>query len=113
MAGEVGLIYASDLGYAVSDSPNITRNNLLNQWMSSWNANNLSDWLLGNSRMFTISPSSSDSNSILYFDNLHDSFVFFVNTSQNKNIYPVVYINTSTKIVSGTGTSSNPYILEA
>ena len=102
--GKVGLIYPSDYGYASSDSgcrADISYN-------ASCNNNN---WLSNGTTYWTITPRDSS-----YFANA----TWFIRaesgcvdnlTSAHFGIRPTVYLKSEVTILSGAGTSSNPYKL--
>jgi len=106
--GQVGLMYPSDYGYA-ADMTSCSGTNL-NSYNTSCRS---SDWLYKtNTYGWTISPRALSS---------HASNVFFVtstgylNRSDASITYgarPVVYLSSDVKIVDGTGTDTNPFILE-
>ena len=111
--GKVGLIYASDYGYASSDAE--CRNNLragmtYNAESSSYDTSNVkcknNNWI---SYQWSWTISS-------YLDK-QDIFgiVGYINPSSASGaatVKPSVYLLPSVKIISGDGTSSNPYKLE-
>ena len=101
--GKVGLISASDYGYA---SPSSTCNNDLtyNEKCASKN------WLDLEQGFWTMTPRNSNyfGNAVWYATgyNLGDNV-----TSAAKGIRPAVYLKSNVKILSGDGSKSNPYKL--
>jgi len=91
----IGLMSASDYGFASGPNYNITLNNYSNVV--------LDNWLFGQGyeRTYTTYNSISPSGGITDF---HDN-------SFGAAIRPVVYLNSSVYIISGTGTQSDPYII--
>ena len=99
---KIGLMYASDYGYAASNSYWTTN-------MSSYNSTSIrnNNWMYMGLYEWTISRNSSDS-----------IFAFRVNSTGNlvsNDVYyydfavrPVFYLTSSTTYVSGSGTSSDP-----
>ena len=101
--GKVGLISASDYGYA---SPNYQCNSDV-----TYNTNCADDnWLDLDQGYWTITPRNSNyfGNAVWYATgyNLGDNV-----TSAAKGIRPAVYLKSNVKILSGDGSSSNPYKL--
>lgn len=101
--GKVGLISASDFGYA---SLNSSCNNDLTYNESCANQN----WLNMGQGYWTMTPRNSNyfGNAVWYATgyNLGDNV-----TSAGEGIRPVVYLKSSVVITSGDGTKSNPYKL--
>ena len=113
--GKVGLIYPSDYGYATSGGTDTNRNNCMTIRTSDWNSNSYSDcksnnWLLNLSN-YTITP-----------DVLYSYTVFTINTYGNiigrspvcnlSPIHPTVYLKSTIKVTTGTGSSTDPFILK-
>ena len=101
---EIGLMYASDYGYAAS--PDAWATNLSSYSSSTITSNN---WLYMGAVEWTINPYSSSSN-----------FVFRVHLSgslSGHNAFygyaarPVFYLESNVELNGGTGTSSDPYRL--
>ena len=107
--GMVGLMYPSDYGYAAGKScANGTE-------LRDYNGGCMNkDWLyISNTRQWLMSPGSSHS---------RDVFLVYSSGSVYNGTYgyfcwsslvvrPTFYLTSTTSIVSGTGTSSDPYIL--
>ena len=112
--GKIGLIYASDYGYASTNQE--CRNNLragviyTNNTYDYTNAkckNN--NWLQKNSNYWTMSSSSSDNRMVF-----HEYLKGDINSSwANTNLatFPSLYLTRGAKIINGAGTSNNPYKL--
>ena len=110
--GKVGLIYPSDYGYATSGNSSTTRATCLAKELYNWDGASAcyqNDWLFKSSYMWSLSPYSF----IGYF-------VFFVNSSGSVNrsdangtdgVWPVVYLKSTIKVTTGTGSSDSPFIL--
>ena len=101
---KVGLIYASDYGYAASSSAWTT--NLSSYKNSSITAVN---WLHLNTGGWTITPVSSTSNYIFVLS--QDGSLTYLSTASH-HIYPVFYLKPSIVYAGGSGTSNSPMILE-
>ena len=103
--GKVGLLYPSDYGYASSGcrdgQKSLDRYN--NTVCSSTN------WLFKNAERWLISP-SADYRMRAFYSNDSGS-VYDAGTSADNSVYPVIYLKSSVKITSGTGTESDPYEL--
>ena len=114
--GKVGLIYASDYGYASTYAE--CHNNLrvgvtYNKDTDTWDYTNglckTDNWLAKNSWYWTLSPYSDYSNRVFRVND--DGAITNDNAFRADNIYPSVYLKSNIKITSGTGEKSNPYIL--
>ena len=101
-SGKIGLIYASDYGYA---SGALCANSiLLKKYGNSCMERN---WFDGKFNMSTISPSLSSTDVYYIFSgNLVSRGSPFADVS-----IPVFYLDKDVSIVSGTGTSTDPYLL--
>ena len=113
--GTVGLIYASDYGYAAGKKCVIEENIKSNTY--SCNSNN---WLSSTNTEWTISSSSE---SQVWVINTIDDNTYLYNMYASGNIWaydygdllgivrPTFYLSSDVVITSGTGTSSDPYIV--
>ena len=113
--GKVGLMYPSDYGYATSGGDTTNKKTCLNQILINWENSNYNfcannNWLYVNNHIQWLLTSRSDDNSL--------TFAIFTKGSVSSYapinsiiIKPVVYLKSGTKMLSGTGTSSNPYTL--
>mgnify|MGYP004531557061 FL=1 len=105
--GNVGLMYASDYGYSVLSS-SCTRTTNLGSYNTNACAGNT--WLKKEAYEWTITPKSDDSNRVWSVYNLGN-----VNFNYASNGYvsrPVLYLKSDVKYISGTGTKSDPYIID-
>ena len=116
--GKVGLIYPSDYGYATSGNSSTTRATCLAKELFNWNKVSscyTNDWLLPSSGFkWTLSPHTSSSDEVLFVIGSEYVGSGIVNNdfaNDSKNVYPVVYLKSSIKISSGTGSSTDPFIL--
>lgn len=108
--GKIGLMYASDYGYAAS--PENWKTNL-GSYSNDTNRNN--NWMYMKLQEWTITPYSSAAYSVFYLDYFDDSassgrlslaatgFIYFVR--------PVFYLESNVGLASGNGTLENPYCL--
>ena len=116
--GKVGLMYLSDYGYATSGDANstkYTRDFCLLQTFDSYGDNEsciINNWFFSmGSDQYTMTPryQSSGANSVLMIDDI--GYAFNSLSYKSFAIRPVVYLKTTIKIISGDGSSSNPYVL--
>ena len=126
--GKVGLMYASDYGYATSGGSEDTRSKCLNENLNFWKNYNPdvfveetdhpncyeNDWLLLTSAdcdNWTISPAS-------HFADARDVFTVDRSYVSNEYIYlasvvrPSVYLKSDVMVVDGNGSKDSPWILE-
>ena len=113
--GKVGLMYPSDYGYATSGSNTTNRSTCLNTNLSRWNSysdcyNN--DWLyIGDMWQYTMTPRA---NSVISYQSFHCHNGGHVGADAvgiKGYVIPVVYLLSSVRIISGIGSSSDPFIL--
>ena len=112
--GKVGLIYLSDYGYATSGNSSTTRATCLTKELYNWDTVSAcyqNDWLSPENQVkkWSISP-----------DSYYTSYVFIINSgvvrdsdayNSDHDVYPVVYLKSTINITSGTGSSTDPFIL--
>ena len=104
--GKVGLMYPSDYAYATDLSLCTT---------SGYNYNTSSncygkDWLYNSAYQWNIAPYSSDAYNVFYVGST--GYVGKIYARSTRGVRPAVYLKSNVAIVSGEGTSSNPYQLE-
>ncbi len=115
--GKVGLMYPSDYGYATSGGSTTNRNSCLAKEIYGWNDSSYtdcknSDWLYNLSdSQWTISPwaYSLNANDVFFVD--VNGRVFNGSARLAVAVRPSVYLLSDVKILSGDGSSSNPFIL--
>ncbi len=108
--GKIGLIYPSDIGYAVAGNISSPRKICLNTALNAWNDDcKNSDWL--NIRIPTITPYQASNANLLYVVCNHNP-IYVIPTYYDIDIFPSVYLLSSVTSKTGTGTKTNPYILE-
>ena len=113
--GPVALTYLSDYGYASTDSECriniraglIDNNGTINYDNSKCKNNN---WLFKSNNYWTISPNLINSNVIFRIVNKGAGSYYY--SYSPHVIYPSVYLKSNVVIKSGTGTSTDPYILK-
>ena len=115
--GKIGLIYASDYGYASTNigcRSDLRTGQFYNADSKIYDYTNAkcknNNWLYKTSHYWTISP---------YYDNSYNVFVVTIESVVNIGsafgsyaIYPTVYLKQNTIIKTGNGSKSNPYILK-
>ena len=113
--GKVGLMYPSDYGYATSGGSSTNRNSCLAKELYNWDSSGYSDcknndWMYnGNIWQWTMSPRADYSTNVFRVSNTG-----YVSSYGAYNTYagrPVVYLKSTIKVISGSGTTSSPYIL--
>ena len=112
--GKVGLMYPSDYGYATSGGTTTNRASCLAKEIYNWDDSSVSDcknndWLLLNTWQWTISPRAGDSDYV--FRVITAGFVSSNNANAISAARPVVHLKSTIKVISGSGTTSSPYIL--
>ena len=110
--GKVGLIYPSDYGYATSGNSSTTRATCLAKELYNWDGASAcyqNDWLFKSSYMWSLSPYSSSSNSV--FDVSSSGYVNSNYATNAYGVWPVVYLKSTIKVTTGTGSSDSPFIL--
>ena len=110
--GKVGLIYPSDYGYATSGSSSTTRATCLAKELYNWDGASAcyqNDWLFKSATYWSLSPYSSYSYRVFSV-----SYSGFVSNNDSYNafgVWPVVHLKSTINITSGTGSSTDPFIL--
>ena len=113
--GKVGLMYPSDYGYATSGGSSTNRASCMAQALYNWESSSYSDcknndWLYNSSTtQWTMSPRAINSSNVFYVN--YSGFFYTDNVHANKTARPVVYLKSTIKVISGSGTTSSPYIL--
>ena len=100
--GKIGLMYSSDYGYASTDIK--CRNNLSSSFCKN------SNWLFNSSYQWTISSASYGVSVTLAIVDTGE--IVRSQTKYTQCNRPSLYLKSNAQIVSGTGTSTDPYILK-
>ena len=125
--GKVGLIYASDYGYATSGGTIANRATCLQTALNNWKNSDVSDckdnnylykssqvqWLLnfGNGdRVLNIDIKGKVGYTAAFSGKYHVELAITFD-NQNVNVYPSLYLKSNISISAGTGSSSDPYQL--
>ena len=106
---KIGLMYASDYGFAASPSAwTTTLNNYDGNDVNGTSINTI-NWMYMGYSEWTISRSSSDSNFVFYLYNYGDVSNYIVNYRYGSR--PVMYLKTSALYAGGSGTKNSPVTL--
>ena len=114
--GNIGLMYVSDYAYATNGGGNIfdyescLSYNLGSQGWNSYDECYLNDWLYNLNVLlrWTMTATSSEW-SYIYIN--YDTSVSILQAQIPASVFPAAYLSTNVKITSGTGSSSDPFIL--
>ena len=111
--GKVGLMYPSDYGYTTSGQNKRNRGECINSSeMRYWHNNSLcarNSWHK-RIRQWTLTPTSRLEAYGVYLIRAPGDVVYLKDVFKAA-VFPAVYLKSTVKIVSGTGTSGDPYIL--
>ena len=114
--GKVGLIYASDYGYASTNSEchenlrvGVTYDTANDKWDYTNGKCKTDNWLFKNSWYWTLSPYSGGSDDV--FDVTGDGAVSSNDAFNSCGVLPAVFLKSDILIASGTGEKDNPYRL--
>ncbi len=113
--GKVGLMYPSDYGYATSGGSSTNRNSCLAKELYNWDSSGYSDcknndWMYnGNIWQWTIGPRADNSSDVFHVS--YTGYVLNADAYTTSAGRPVVYLKSTIKVISGSGTTSSPYIL--
>ena len=113
--GKVGLMYPSDYGYATSGGSSTNRNSCLAKELYNWDSSGYSDcknndWMYNsNIWQWTMGPRADIS--YVVFIVSYTGYVGSDDASDTRAGRPVVYLKSTIKVISGSGTTSSPYIL--
>ena len=108
--GYIGLPYATDYAYASGES--ICETN-----MKAQDSNNVyicknDNWMFKNTLYWTISPGADSGTSRYVWYVRGDGYADYSYAARGGVVFPAIYLKSNVIIESGTGTSSNPYILK-
>ena len=113
--GKIGLMYASDYGYASTDTE--CRTNLRagytytnNTWDYTKPKCKNNNWLFNNEHQWTLSPYSSQESWV--FGVWADGGVSNEASNNNLGVRPTLYLKSDVVISGGTGEMENPYTIE-
>ena len=113
--GKIGLMYASDYGYATSGGSTTNRETCLKKELWNWDSSNVSDcynndWLYSSSyNQWTLTPDVSFSYFAFYVRS--SGTVSYYSAISTYSVSPALYLNSNVKISGGSGTEESPYTL--
>ena len=114
--GKVGLIYASDYGYASTYGEchnnlrvGVTYDKENDKWDYSNGLCKTDNWLAKSSWYWTLSPYSGDSSSVFFV--FGDGAVLNNYAYISNSVFPAVFLKSDILFISGTGEKKNPYRL--
>lgn len=114
--GKVGLIYASDYGYASTYAEchnnlrvGITYDKATNKWDYSNGLCKTDNWLAKNSWYWTLSTSSGNSSDVFYVGG--GGAVSNSSAYGSSSVFPAVFLKSDVLFISGTGEKGSPYRL--
>ena len=113
--GKVGLMYPSDYGYATSGGSTTDRAACLNTYLSIWSRNSdcyNNDWLFNGFTQWTLSPCAASNSAERMYPVYYSGEVAHHDASNPMLVRPAGYLTSNVKISSGTGSESDPFILE-
>ena len=113
--GKIGLMYASDYGYATSGGSTTNREACLIKELYNWHISEVSDcknndWLFnGEIWQWTLTPYASRSDSVIFVYSY--AKVYYSTANKTHAVSPALYLSSNVKISGGSGTESNPFVL--
>ena len=102
---KVGLMYASDYGYAAAPSAWTTE---LHSYISSLIKN--VDWMYMGLEEWTISPNSSDHGYVFYLN--YTGYLSDYDVTYGNGLRPILYMKSTVKKIGGDGTMSKPILID-
>ena len=113
--GKVGLMYPSDYGYATSGGNSRNRASCMEKELYNWSYSSYSDcknndWLYNSfTEQWTMSSRADDSNIVFFV--YRTGYVSNYSARNTLVIRPVVHLKSTIKVISGSGTTTSPFIL--
>ena len=105
LVGKLGLMYASDYGYAASDECTQTLNNYNNTTCTNNN------WLFKSNNEWILPQNASDSGGVFYFYSGGGVLCNYRAGGWQFAVRPGLYLKSSVQITGGKGTSTAPYVI--
>ena len=110
---KVGIMYASDYGYATSGGASTTKEKCLENNLASWRNDDISDcknndWIFNGNETWLLSPSDHGGSEDVRISS--NGSVLYQASSAIKIVFPTVYLKSSVKYVSGDGSISSPFV---
>ena len=114
--GKIGLMYPSDYGYATSGGTENSRNECLSIGLNLWKDSQdcyTNNWLYDSSGIqFTLTPAATtDSASEVFIIYPEGSIEYTDANDTSDHVKPAAYLKPTVKIVSGTGSQEDPFVL--
>ncbi len=112
---KIGLIYASDYGYATSGSALKTRTQCMQQSLKLWNNESdnsscvINNWIFSKNKQWFLTTTISGNPDAWYMDETGQLWNFHAGYYSNTKIYPSFYLKSKVLFQSGNGTQQNPY----
>ena len=111
--GKIGLMYASDYGYATSGGSTTNREACLNKELYNWDSSSEcpnNDWLYKSGTFqWTLTPGASDSAFVFYV--FSSGRVYGGGALNTHGVSPALYLTSNVRISGGSGTEESPYTL--
>ena len=116
---KIGLMYASDYGFATSGTSSTTRSACINNTLFDYSINEdcyRTDWLYASKNTYeliinAVTRKDYESQDIFMINNFGGIDTMYSNISSTIS-RPVIYLKSSVKIASGSGVSTDPYQFE-
>ena len=114
--GKIGLMYASDYGYATRGGSTTNREACLNKELFNWGSSSVSDcknndWLYDSSNIqWTLTSYSGSSNDVFFVRDDGGVYSYHANFTYSA-ASPALYLTSNVKISGGNGTEESPYTL--
>ena len=108
--GKIGLIYPSDYGFAVGG--NVRESCLTINFYDQGTNCSKDDWLY-KYMYWTLTPRSEFENNTFYVGNNTILYHYAGGSGLNVMVMPTLYLNSNITLSGGTGTTTNPFLLEA
>ena len=105
LVGKLGLMYASDYGYAASDECKQTLNNYNNTTCKNNN------WLFKSNNEWILPQNANDSGGVFYFYSGGSVSCNYRAGGWQFAVRPGLYLKSSVQIIGGSGTSTDPYVI--
>ena len=105
LVGKLGLMYASDYGYAASDECKQTLNNYNNTTCKNNN------WLFKSNNEWILPQNANDSGGVFYFYSGGSVLCNYRAGGWQFAVRPGLYLKSSVQIIGGSGTSTDPYVI--
>ncbi len=116
--GKVGLIYPSDYGYATSGGTNVNRASCLKRALYEWNIVNenadcmINNWFIDTflNKSYSLTPYNTN-RMVFSISSTNPNYSVYSYDAFEGDVMPVVHLKSTIKITSGTGSSTDPFIL--